>query len=542
MTDQHPVEASSPASAALRRTTHPAVAILATALVCLPILGLSQFLAHIRVDEFDAWLFAYYGRELTHGRVLYEQLWDNKPPGIFWINALALRASGGALVGPIVACGAAVVGAWAMFLAATRHLYGLAAACVAAVLAAVYLNQQYFHVGCNRPNTFFVVTELAAFLLYTRAVTSPDGVRRQLLAAGFCAGLGLWFKQTALAVTIAVGVHQALLAIARRQPLRATVRRLLAFAVGWGAAIVLAAVVLFATSDLRWAWDAIVAFNRNYFADGGGSQWWPRWFGVREQVHVLALPAILGLATLLYTAAGWWLRRGRSEPPPPAAGNRPAMLLPMLWVWLAAGAYLAAVGPHQRLPYLGIALPPLCLLAAHGVHLFLSSGRTAGRRYPPYYLFVGVLWFAYMMITPLENQLHAVNFHYYRRFQDPQPDPDAELADFIRSRTDAADTLFVWGYGPEVYWRADRPSALRYIGTEKATQLGAAGQPILDRVIDGLKHTPPRVIVLQRADRARFERGDARDPLDYRDLPRWIRTRYTLAPDAPQPNVWLRPD
>ena len=157
--------------------TQPAVAVLATVLICLPLLGASQVLAHIRVDEFDAWLFAYYGKQLTHGRVLYEQLWDNKPPGIFWVNAVGLWLTGGSLVGPIALCAAAVVAAWVTFLAVARRLYGLGPACVAAVMAAVFLNQQYFHVGCNRPNTFFVLTELAAFLLYVRAmaVVFPGG-------------------------------------------------------------------------------------------------------------------------------------------------------------------------------------------------------------------------------------------------------------------------------------------------------------------------------------------------------------------------------
>ena len=104
--------------------------MLATALMCLPILAVAQAISHIRVDEFDAWLFAYYGKQLTHGRVLYEQLWDNKPPGIFWINAVGLWFSGGSLAGPITLCAAAVTAACAVFFAVTRRLYGLPAAAV----------------------------------------------------------------------------------------------------------------------------------------------------------------------------------------------------------------------------------------------------------------------------------------------------------------------------------------------------------------------------------------------------------------------------
>jgi len=402
--------------------TPPAVAILATALLCLPLLAVAQFLAQVRVDEFDSWLFAYYGRQLLAGQVLYEQLWDNKPPGIFWLNALALWLSRGSLVGPIVFCAVAVAASCALFFAAVRRLYGLATAAVATVMATLFLNQQYFHVGCNRPNTFFVLTELAAFGLYVRGLTQPGRWRRSLLAAGFCAGLGLWFKQSALALAAAVGVHQLLLLVTRVQPPGPTLRRLGLFGAGYAAAVVLAGIILLATSDAGWAWQAIVSFNRDYFAPGIGSKWWPQWFGLKEQVHVLALPGILALATLVHAVA---MRFPTAKDRPPgltAPGSRPPLLLVLLWIWLAAGVYLALLGPHRRLPYFAIALPPLCVLAAHGVHLFLSSGRSVQGRHPPYYLFLGVVWFGYMMISPVENQLQALNPVSYTHLTLPTSD------------------------------------------------------------------------------------------------------------------------
>src|SRR5581483_666131 len=37
----------------------------------------------------DQALFAYIGRHLLRGQALYVDVWDVKPPGIFWIYALA---------------------------------------------------------------------------------------------------------------------------------------------------------------------------------------------------------------------------------------------------------------------------------------------------------------------------------------------------------------------------------------------------------------------------------------------------------------------
>ncbi len=78
MTDQ-------PSSRSSRRRA--VLVTVATVLMCLPVLATAQYIAHVRADETDAWLFAYYGREMLSGCGLYTDLWDNKPPGIFWLNA-----------------------------------------------------------------------------------------------------------------------------------------------------------------------------------------------------------------------------------------------------------------------------------------------------------------------------------------------------------------------------------------------------------------------------------------------------------------------
>lgn len=514
--------------------------MLATALACLPILSMGQIISHIRIDEFDAWLFAYYGRQMTRGDVLYEQLWDNKPPGIFWLNAAASWLSGGSLVGIIVVCAAATVGACVVFFALTRRLYGLWTAAVSTFMAAVYLYQHYFHVGCNRPSTFFVVAELLAVLLYVRAVTRPASSWRSWAAVGFAAGVGVWFHQSALAAIGAIGLHQVLLVVARRQAAGVGLRRTATMAGGWLAAVLLAGLILIPTGDLAWAWHAVVSFNRNYFSPGVGSQLLPEWFGLREQLAVLALPVMIAIATLLHAVAG---RLGPAPSGPPAGtdnGTRPPMLLALLWAWMIAGTYLALIGPHQRLHYLGIALPPLCLLAAHGVHLFLASGRRIGGSYPPFYLLLGLLWCGYMMITPVRHQWHELNRQYYFRFEDPAPRPTVVLAELIHKRTAPEDRLFVWAYDPEVYFRAARPPAIRYIATEKAYQLGQAGQPVMDDIIALLEAAQPKALVIPADVVNRLDKPDSKDPLTYDDLADWLRANYDLCEEAKHKDLWLR--
>src|SRR6266540_2677685 len=42
----------------------------------------------------DQALFAYFGERIAHGAGLYVDVWDVKPPGIFWIYAVITRLPG----------------------------------------------------------------------------------------------------------------------------------------------------------------------------------------------------------------------------------------------------------------------------------------------------------------------------------------------------------------------------------------------------------------------------------------------------------------
>ncbi|MCP4589187.1 MAG: glycosyltransferase family 39 protein, partial [bacterium] len=471
------------------------VILLATALIVLPILALSQFTSHARVDEIDAWLFAYYGREMLDGRVLYADLWDNKPPGIFWLNALGMAFSGGSLTGVRVLCALASCGAVVLVFSTARRLYGWSAAGISAVLASLYLNIWLYHVGCNRPSTFFVVTELACVGLYCAALTRPKRWTRMLLAAGVCGGLGVCLKQTALAASSAVVLHTVYLAVRGRLSVRAALGQIACFAAGWCLVVTVSGLAILLTSDAEAAWYAVVGFNALYFAPGGGSSWWPQFFALEHHLRALSLPAILALATLAQPL----LRRFVGQAPErddDTVGARPPGLLFLLWMWMLCAIYLALVGPHKRLAYYGVALPPLVMLSAHGVYLLLRSGRRVRTTQPAYHLVVGALWVGYMMIFPLHQQaVEAAKQHYHCYVEQPNAGYVAAV-EAIRRHTQPDDSIFVFGYGPKLYWDAQRSSAIRYIGTEKAEQLGARGQPILDEVSDALMQARPKAILV----------------------------------------------
>lgn len=518
-----------------RNARHPssAVIIAATALVSAPIIALSQFISHARIDEYDKWLFAYYGRRLLDGAELYSDLWDNKPPGIFWVNAVGLWLGGDSQIGVYALCVLAVCATAVVFFIASRQLYGAPVAGIATCLAVLYLNDWRFHVGCNRPNTFFVLTELACFALYCRAIVASSNVNRTLFVAGMCGAIGVCFKQTALAATLAVLLHTALLAVTGHINWQAAVRRALWFAAGWIAPVGLVIILLILTADAGWAWHAIVTFNRLYFLPGAGSAVVPYLSWVEEHLRAFGLPLVLATATLVHAA--FTLRRrqkpGHSESAPQ---GQPPALLALLWIWMLVSIYLAAVGPHQRAPYLAVALPPLVSLAAYAVQLLIASGRTSERK-PAFFVIVGVVWFAYMIVPALFGQIDMAARQHYHAYDAPPDLAVQRNLDAITAVTAPGDSIFVFGYDPQLYWQAGRANAIRYIGTEKVHQLADNGQPLFDEIVADLKRARPKAILL---DATSSSKSATIGQLDVSDFDRWLHAEYRQ-PDAENlPLLW----
>src|SRR3954453_17353299 len=52
--------------------------------------------------RYDSGIFLYVGEQLRHGSALYRDVWDHKPPLIFYFNELGLAAANGSAAGVFV--------------------------------------------------------------------------------------------------------------------------------------------------------------------------------------------------------------------------------------------------------------------------------------------------------------------------------------------------------------------------------------------------------------------------------------------------------
>jgi hypothetical protein len=64
--------------------------LLVIAIALLTLAVLAQANPGTELPTRDYGIFVYIGEQITHGKLPYRDMWDNKPPGIFYLNAVAL--------------------------------------------------------------------------------------------------------------------------------------------------------------------------------------------------------------------------------------------------------------------------------------------------------------------------------------------------------------------------------------------------------------------------------------------------------------------
>lgn len=218
--------------------------------------------------ERDLTTYAVIAREMLHGRPLYADLWDHKPPAIHFSYAAAQLVAG---PGPISIWLLAVVTGSVTLIGIYRcsATVGLPGAGLLAATFWSIASGDLRHEG-NQPNVeaflnACVVWVLALVLVGTRETVAT----KRWLAVGGLISLATLFKQVAVvpAMTI-LAAHWGLMSLAAVARPRIW-RQLSLVAIAGAAGLVLATLGLILWGVATPAWHAVVTFNQDY----AGSIW-----------------------------------------------------------------------------------------------------------------------------------------------------------------------------------------------------------------------------------------------------------------------------
>lgn len=476
----------------------------------------NQSAAHWGANPADTHMFRYFGWLIAQGERPYVDFWDNKPPGIWWLNAAAISLVGPGELSTMAVCGMAVAAAILAFTILSQCAWGAHMRWPALLVGGLLLTHGRYECGANRTETFVIALETfaMAFWLLSR------GAKRPLICvalAGACAGAAPLFKQAGIAAGAACLAGFAMNFIAnfrsglRNPPITTQNRRVFhVFACFCGGLLIpplLAALALWSQGGLGEAYFAVFAFNRAYFAVGDAS-----WMNISGSTRLYWTPAILPLRwPLLIIAAGAFLalyqhlwKQGHAD-----SGRAPvdwqALIIVLMWGGLAY--YLSTVGPGRRPYHFSTVLPAIGVLALWPLHVMFTSPKgTQGYLQRPsiavclviyvagYYELVADSWATAGTAWSEKPSWYAIE----RRV----PAPYERQAAAICAYSDPTDRVYVWGWNPGAYCYACRRPSSRFATLEKGSHVGEHARFIVEGARHDLLRRPPKVLLIGLADLA----------------------------------------
>lgn len=405
----------------------------------------------------DSGIFAYTGKVIAEGGLPYRDAWDNKPPGVYYIDALAFLLFG--------------ANRWAIWLIETISIF-LTGGVLFALLSQVYEQRRMAWIGAgafallvrhpglvsdtNFTEVYALLPQVICFWAGYQFLSRPE--RRWALLVGFSAGLAFLTKQTT--VGMALAFIPAIL-LSRHEILRAKQRWLWLGATILGGLSSLAGAVLY-----LWVKGILGdAIDATFIAPMAFHNWVSREPASFVDTLIQTLtastaPVVIGplLPFLLIgmVAAGRQLLPRRLEP----RGLGATQTL-MVWAMLTFWADLVVTNPTSRGygHYYVTLLPSMVLLVVFSVWAIVRRGTPArllgrmGRAALWMYLFLAVAGGA---IGGTVYRLSTVDWAI------AGPVRNKTLTEYVMENTTPEDTVLVWGATTAINFQSDRNSPMPY--------------------------------------------------------------------------------
>lgn len=494
MSSQRPSEAhenppAQPETHSPARPDCPTYIVVVSALLCAVLLGFATWASYWAENRHDQYQLILLGRCIHEGGSLYVDCWENKPPGIAWINALGILLGGGDQLGAWVLPGVAAALSLAMFGWAVARWVGRTSACVAAVLGAALLSLRTFDTPSVNPDFYAACFELPAAALFVLAIRPAAGGAGRTwlaLASGVAWGLAGSVKQVGCVGLLAASLGSVGLAFASPEIRRCWRRGLLLAWVGFAATLLVVGTVLLRQGVLSEAWTAVVTFNRSLLNEQSLGAALRSWSRVTSDLGPMALPLWLGASALVLTLADREARRDAM----------PFAIMMVAWI-LIAGAF-ALVGPSRAMRYWISLFPPLLILVCVSVRGMVETVQ-ATRAEPRVLLVVMLATVGLVLGRPWAEELRF-GFAAARADRIKQPTEREELALIggrVASLVGQDHRIYVWAYRPGVYLYANRLPACGYTYPRSVAQMEA--------ILSALETRPPGAMIMPVGRSAEFD-------------------------------------
>jgi hypothetical protein len=511
------------------------------------------------VPSRDSGGFLYIGQQMLKGQRLYADLFDDKPPGIYLINALGLLVSGGSVWGvwsiELISLLTTIILAYILL----SQFTGFWPAVIAILLFIANL-LKFLQTG-NYTEEYVLPFQ---FLILVMVL--PADLKRRLswraFVAGFAWGIVFFIKQNILGIGLAAGAFLFLRGLVRWRERRIT--EAFWYAAGFLALTVIV-IIPFWTSGTLWnLWDATFLSNFAYVGNNEMS----RLSGVIQTLHDLihnnlflavSLGLWLALVQSAILAAALVIKDGIHWPVGVTPSRRQATLVaggilialgsltadillgkradrigPVQWIGFILGVEIIFLGLIQNINHFDAKVrgllprlipPQMALLSAiAGLAYFLDilSISLSGKFFAHYYLIIfptatilAAIFTAILFRIPGTNGVElavrtalalalipaailplADNFSRYHVSHDTQRQT---VIAYVLANTQPKDELLMWGGEPVINFMTGRTRPNRFVFMSQLFLPGYSTAAQADEMLSDLKANPPKLIINSRS-------------------------------------------
>lgn len=421
--------------------------------------------ANVRYVWLDAGVFLYVGQRLLEGQVLYRDVWDHKPPLIYYVNALGLGITNGSRWGVWFLEYTAVAAASVLSYKLLQRAFGR---WIASSVTAIWL-LTFFSIieDGNLTETFALPFQFACLLLAYDIETNRAGIyRRRGFLLGILLGLLFFFKTNQIGVGLAIGAYLLFKAYPARN-WRGALKNLATILAGFLLVTAGLVILFLVQGNLYEFWQAAFVFNVAY---AGRFEFFASRFGaLAAGYEYLALTglAVFGISGFAIGVNALVFARERIPPHIHALLGLSALAFPIELVLVTTSGrpfdhYFAAL-----LYIFAVWTAWLFYLVWRGVCEFIAPISRQARRA----LAVSLLCALFLTLLSAVNK----NIKFAAQLHAPEP---PKLIELIRQNTTADDTVLVFGHEARVLFFAGRRAPTRFI-YQSAFEIQSFASPAL---------------------------------------------------------------
>lgn len=414
----------------------------------------------------DEGIYLTLGQALRRGAMLYRDIWDNKPPLLYYFYALA-----GGLFWARIAVLLFSLATLIILYKLGKILLDRRAALLAALLFSLLTSLPFLEGNTANGELFMIAPTAAAVYI----ILTAQKLRRFFLA-GLFFSLGFLIKVPVIFDVVGIFLY---LFYTGEANWRSLFSKFIVFSAGFVAPLLIVFCYYSSSGAFGDFKTAVLSQNTNYVA-------WKNTFLFGQGLIFLKI-----LATLVISAVIIFVGHKTNN-------LKSKNLLPWLWlIWSVNGAML---GGRNYLHYLLQIVPPLTLVIASSFTLSKKGG------------FLNILAGAVLMVVLFKTQFQAgfslpvvpyyqnfINYEInhksqydYEKWFDQKTPFNYRAADFLKKNSRFNETIFVWGDESAIYAISGVKPASRFIAAHHVDALDFAR----DEIIHSFKISPPKFIVI----------------------------------------------